>query len=56
MQSVAFYFDYTCPWSYLACVRLRDMILRSGATVDWKPLLLADLAEAAGPAFDSGQV
>jgi 2-hydroxychromene-2-carboxylate isomerase len=56
VQTVAFYFDYACPWSYLACVRLRDMILRSGAVVDWKPLLLADLAEVAGPAFDSGQV
>ncbi len=55
MQTVAFYFDFACPWSYLACVRLRDMILRSGATVDWKPLLLADLAEIAGPAFDAGQ-
>ena len=55
MQTVAFYFDYACPWSYLACVRLRDMILRSGATVDWKPLLLGDLAEIAGPAFESGE-
>lgn len=43
MLQVEFYFDFSCPWSYLACARLRDAAMRTGAAIVWKPFALADL-------------
>lgn len=45
---VEFYLDFACPHSYLACVRLRETALRTGARIDWKPFLLEALAAELG--------
>lgn len=37
MPTVDFYFDYACPWSYIAFVRLVEATTRTGARIDWKP-------------------
>jgi len=46
MLQVEFFFDFSCPWSYLACTRLREAAMRTGADIVWKPFALADLRPA----------
>jgi 2-hydroxychromene-2-carboxylate isomerase len=48
MASVEFYFDYSCPWTYLAFGRLREAAMRTGAAIVWKPVLLDVVHAAAG--------
>ena len=43
MTAIEFYFDFSCPWSYLALVRLRETALRTGAEIIWKPFELQHL-------------
>ena len=49
--TVSFYFDCTCPWSYLACGRLREAALRTGARIRWRPVFSDEVLAAAQPAF-----
>ncbi len=49
MASVEFYFDYSCPWSYLACVRLVEAATRTGSTIIWRPVVLEQVLEMASP-------
>jgi 2-hydroxychromene-2-carboxylate isomerase len=44
MLAVQFFFDFACPWSYLACARLRETAMRTGAEISWRPVDLAALA------------
>ena len=46
-----FYFDYSCPWAYLAFDRAREAALRTGARILWKPVLLDRVLEAVNPAL-----
>ena len=48
MLPVEFYFDFSCPWTYLACARLREAAMRTGAEIIWKPFALVDLDPAMG--------
>lgn len=50
MTEVEFFFDYSCPWSYLALVRLTETATRTGAPVIWKPFILEDVLARANPA------
>lgn len=43
MLQAEFFFDFSCPWSYLACIRLREAALRTGARILWRPFELSDL-------------
>jgi 2-hydroxychromene-2-carboxylate isomerase len=47
MATVSFYFDCSTAASYLASVRLAETVLRTGATIDWRPVLPGDLPPAA---------
>jgi 2-hydroxychromene-2-carboxylate isomerase len=38
MAEVEFYFDYSCPWTYLAFTRLRETAMRTGSTIEWCPI------------------
>jgi 2-hydroxychromene-2-carboxylate isomerase len=40
MAEVAFYFDYSCPWTYLAFTRLRETAMRTGSTIIWRPIMV----------------
>jgi 2-hydroxychromene-2-carboxylate isomerase len=46
MSVAEFFFDYSCPWTYLACVRLKEATLRTGTAIVWRPILLDTLFEA----------
>jgi 2-hydroxychromene-2-carboxylate isomerase len=41
---IAFYFDFSSPYGYLASTRIDALAARHGRSVDWRPILL-------GPAF-----
>jgi len=49
MSSVEFYFDYSCPWSYLACLRLIETATRTGSTIEWRPIVLDTLLARVHP-------
>jgi 2-hydroxychromene-2-carboxylate isomerase len=38
MAEVEFYFDFSCPWTYLAFGRLRETAMRTGSTISWHPI------------------
>lgn len=40
MKTLEFYFDLSSPWTYLAFTRVHDVAARTGATIDWKPILV----------------
>jgi hypothetical protein len=43
-----FYFDYACPWAYLGSARVEPYFQDLGVEIDFRPVRLADLAEAKG--------
>lgn len=40
MASLEFFFDCSSPWTYLAFERIRIIVLETGATVQWRPILV----------------
>lgn len=46
MKTLEFYFDCSSPWTYLAFTRVHDIVARTGATVDWKPILVGGVFNA----------
>ena len=49
-MELPFYFDYACPWAYLGSCRVEAYFRDLGATIDFRPVYLAELREPeAGP-------
>jgi 2-hydroxychromene-2-carboxylate isomerase len=46
MLQAEFFFDYSCPWTYMASARLSEATMRTGTTIVWRPILLNILFEA----------
>ncbi|MFI5301288.1 MAG: DsbA family protein, partial [Polyangiales bacterium] len=46
MKSVEFWFDYSCPYAYLASTQVEDLARRTGADLAWKPMLLGGVFKA----------
>jgi 2-hydroxychromene-2-carboxylate isomerase len=51
MSTVEFYFDFSCPWSYMALVRLQDVTERNGAQLQLKPVNVQTVLETENPAL-----
>lgn len=49
--AVEFFFDTSCPWSYLALDRVREAAIRTGSRVIYRPVLVDDVLRAANPGF-----
>jgi 2-hydroxychromene-2-carboxylate isomerase len=49
MRTVDFFFDLSCPWSYLALVRLRDATERNGARIEFRPICVDTLLATENP-------
>ena len=49
-RHVDLYFDFCCPWSYLALVRLQDVCERNRAVLRLKPVSVARILETENPA------
>ena len=53
--TVEFFFDISCPWSYLALERVREAALRTGSRVIYRPVLVDDVLRVANPAFPASR-
>jgi 2-hydroxychromene-2-carboxylate isomerase len=51
MSQVELFLDFSCPWSYLALVRLRDVVDRNPATMVFKPVSVHQVLETECPAL-----
>ncbi len=47
-MKIPFYFDYACPWAYLASCRAESYFRDLGVEIDFRPVRLADLTEHKG--------
>ena len=56
MTTVDFYFDFSCPWSYLALVRLRDVTDRNGAVIRFKPMSVQQLLATENPGLQASRL
>lgn len=45
-MSLEFYFDYSCPYAYLASVQIEALAARTGQSLVWKPFLLGGVFRA----------
>ena len=48
MKHVDFFYDFACPYAYLAHSRVEAACARGGATVAWRPFLLGGVFRAIG--------
>ena len=48
-SSVKFYYDIVCPFAYMASTLIGEMAERTGATVNWTPVLLGRMASFSSP-------
>ncbi len=53
---VEFFFDQSCPWTYLAFTRIQETVTRVGARIAWKPILVDEVHRAANRAFPGSRV
>jgi 2-hydroxychromene-2-carboxylate isomerase len=54
--SVDFYLDFSCPWSYLALVRLRDATDRNAAVINFKPVSVNQLLATENPDLQASRL
>jgi 2-hydroxychromene-2-carboxylate isomerase len=47
-MKIPFYFDYACPWAYLASCRVESYFRDLGVGLEFRPVRLADLTEIKG--------
>jgi len=48
VPSLDFWFDYSCPYAYLASTQVEALAARAGATLTYKPMLLGGVFAANG--------
>ncbi|MGZ5932235.1 MAG: DsbA family protein [Rhizomicrobium sp.] len=46
MATLEFFFDCSSPWTYLAFTRVQPIIVRTGANIVWKPILVGGVFNA----------
>ncbi len=48
MATLDFWFDYSCPYAYLASTQIEALAAQAGAHIVWKPMLLGGVFSAIG--------
>jgi 2-hydroxychromene-2-carboxylate isomerase len=48
VKRVDFYYDFACPYAYLASTQIEAVVARTGADLTWKPMLLGGVFRAIG--------
>jgi 2-hydroxychromene-2-carboxylate isomerase len=48
MRTLDFWFDYSCPYAYLAATQVEALAKRTGASLVWRPMLLGGVFAANG--------
>ena len=46
MATLEFFFDCSSPWTYLAFTRVQPIVVRTGANIVWKPILVGGVFNA----------
>jgi 2-hydroxychromene-2-carboxylate isomerase len=46
LARLEFFFDCSSPWTYLAFTRIQEVITRTKATVEWRPILVGGVFNA----------
>jgi 2-hydroxychromene-2-carboxylate isomerase len=46
MKKLEFFFDCSSPWTYLAFARVHGVAERTGATIEWRPILVGGVFNA----------
>jgi len=49
MPDVEFFYDYSCPWTYMAFTRLREAAARTGSTIIWRPIMVDRVRREVNP-------
>ena len=49
MADVDFFFDYSCPWTYMAFSRLCETAARTGSRIQWYPIKVDRVRRAIDP-------
>ena len=50
MPTLDFWFDYACPYAYVASTEVEALAARTGATLRWRPMLLGGVFRAVNTA------
>ena len=53
MSNLTLYYDLSCPWSYLALVRMQDVSDRNATRMTLKPVLVDAVLATENPALQS---
>jgi 2-hydroxychromene-2-carboxylate isomerase len=48
VKRVELYYDYSCPYAYLASTQIEALCARTSATLEWRPMLLGGVFRALG--------
>ena len=56
MSDLRLYLDYSCPWSYLALLRLRDVADRNATKIQLRPVVVADVLATENPALQGNRL
>src|SRR5476649_598778 len=46
LAKLEFFFDCSSPWTYLAFTRVQPVVVRTGADIVWKPILVGGVFNA----------
>jgi 2-hydroxychromene-2-carboxylate isomerase len=49
MRRVELFYDYSSPWTYLACSRIEDLCRRCEAELVWRPILVGGIFNTVNP-------
>ncbi|MCP4000056.1 MAG: hypothetical protein GY727_04010 [Gammaproteobacteria bacterium] len=49
MNALRFYYDFSCPWSYLALVRLQDVADRNATRIELRPVIVDTVLTTENP-------
>jgi 2-hydroxychromene-2-carboxylate isomerase len=55
MRRVELFYDYSSPWTYLACSRIEDLCRRCDAELMWRPILVGGIFNTVNPSVYEGR-
>jgi 2-hydroxychromene-2-carboxylate isomerase len=48
-RTLELFYDYSSPWTYLACSRIEELCRRADAALVWRPILVGGIFNTANP-------
>ncbi len=56
MSTLRLYYDFSCPWSYLALVRLQDVADRNATTIELRPISVDQVLATENPPLQANRL